>query len=313
MRKRLRVLCTGAAAGAMSAVMLVAGVAGAEAAASPVSNPRILVHFDIDAGETPEAIVFEPDGAALLSLTEAGSAVRVQPNGRVTPVGRLPADGALSEGIARARDGSVYLVNRMGGADSGVWRVRGGDSPTQIAQLPPDSFLNGMTMDERNDRLYVADSSRGVVWAVPAAGGTPTIWADGPELKNVTFLGANYLVLRDGSLWVSNTDQGIIVRIPVGRDGTAGPISTEVTGLDGGLDGFTVFGDDDSILATLFYTHQVVLIRPGAPPQVVLTAADGLSNPTDVQLDRRTVYVSSSAFETRTNPNLLVADFDLRR
>jgi sugar lactone lactonase YvrE len=194
---------------------------------------------------------------------------------------------------------------------SGVGGVVCGDSPTQIARLPETSFLNGMTLDERNDRLYVADSALGVVWAVPAAGGTPTVWADGPELKKTTFLGANYLVLRDGSLWVSNTYQGIIVKIPVGRDGTAGPISTVVTGLDGGLDGFSVFGDHDSILATLFYRNEVVLIRPGAPPRVVLTAADGLSNPTDVQLDRHTVYVSSGAFDTRTDPNLLVADFDL--
>jgi hypothetical protein len=73
---------------------------------------------------------------------------------------------------------------------------------------------------------------------------------------------------------------------------------------------FTVFGQDNTILAALIASNQVVLIRPGARPQVVLTAADGLSNPTHVQLWHNTVYVSNSAFLSRTDPNLLVAHLD---
>jgi hypothetical protein len=51
--------------------------------------------------------------------------------------------------------------------------------------------------------------------------------------------------------------------------------------------------------------------RPSAsasPPQVVLTAADGLSSPTDVAVRQDTIYVTSAAYFTpATGPNLLIA------
>jgi hypothetical protein len=111
-------------------------------------------------------------------------------------------------------------------------------------------------------------------------------------------------------VWVSNTDHGAIVEIPIRADGSAGPIRTVVTGLAGEVDDFTVLGRDDTILAALNPSSQVVLIGPGGQPQVVLTAADGLSNPTDVAVQGDSIYVTSAAYFTRHNPNLLVARLD---
>jgi hypothetical protein len=76
------------------------------------------------------------------------------------------------------------------------------------------------------------------------------------------------------------------------------------------VDNFTVFGEGDTILAPLIAANEVVLIRPGSRPQVVLTAVDGLSNPTHVQLRGDTIYVSNGAFSTRVDPNLLVGHLD---
>jgi len=112
--------------------------------------------------------------------------------------------------------------------------------------------------------------------------------------------------LHDNAVWVSNTDQGTIVKIPVRADASAGPVRTVVTGLVGEVDGFKVLGRDDSILAALNPSSQVVLIRPGSQPQAVLTAADGLSNPTDVAVRGDALYVTNAAYFTRKNPNLLV-------
>jgi len=55
----------------------------------------------------------------------------------------------------------------------------------------------------------------------------------------------------------------------------------------------------------------VVLIKPGQQPQVVLTAADGLSNPTDVAIRDQTLYVTNGSYIHRNDPNLLVAHIDL--
>jgi hypothetical protein len=308
---------------ALAALVLVTTESAvADAATPPVRDPRILVHFDAGAGETPEGIALEPDGSADISLARAGTAVRVRRDGRVELLGRLPRTGACpgagigvptSAGIARAGDGTVYLANCSGNADGGVWRLRRGHAPVQIARLPNNSFPNGMALDDRDRNLYLADSLLGVVWKVPAIGGTPTVWASGPALEPTFSFGANGLAVHHNAVWVSNTEQGTIVRIPIRRDGAAGPIRTAATGLPG-VDNFTFLGEDDTIVAALVISSQVVLIRPGASPRVVLTAADGLSLPTHVQVRRNTLYVSSFGDFTsgQADANLLVAHIDRR-
>ncbi|MCM3882508.1 hypothetical protein [Frankia sp. R82] len=317
MRRRFRALGVLAM---LSAALLASSTTRATAATPPVSDPRIVAHFDVNAGQSPEGIALEPSGSALISLANASSVVRVRRDGSVEQVGQLPRSGACpilqgsySSGIARGHDGTVYVLNCTGNADSGVWRIRRGGAPEQIAHLPAQAFPNGLTLDEQTGELYVADSALGVVWRVRTTGGTPRVWASGPELTRSQLFGANGITVHRGHVWVSNTDRGTIVKIPIGPSGSAGPIQTVVSGLAaGGVDNFTVFGPDDTILAPLIAVNQVVLIRPGSQPQVVLTAADGLSNPTHVQLRGDTVYVSNSAFFTRTDPNLLVAQLDRR-
>ncbi len=47
----------------VAAVAVVAATAvTASAATEPVSNPRILVHYDLAAGQQPETVALEPDG-----------------------------------------------------------------------------------------------------------------------------------------------------------------------------------------------------------------------------------------------------------
>jgi len=48
-------------------------------------------------------------------------------------------------------------------------------------------------------------------------------------------------------------------------------------------------------------------LRGNGAVSTVLTAADGLQNPTSVALRRGTAYVPSAAYTTATDPNLLLA------
>lgn len=291
--------------------------ANAAAADSPVTGARIIAHFDFAKGQTAEDVAIEPDGSADVTLAEANQVVHVFRDGRVALLAQLPAGGACpvvgksaTVGIARARDGAVYVVECSGDHNQGVWRLRRGQAPVQIASLPQDGFPNDMDIDGRTGNLYVTDSARGEVWKVPTNGGPASLWATGTALQKVSFLGANGLVVHDGAVWVGNTDTGDIVKIPIRADGTAGAFEPVETGLAGGLDNFTVIGDDDTIVGTLNIASELVVVRPGESAQVVLTAADGLSNPTDVKLLHDTLYVTSGAYTTMTDPNLLVAHFD---
>jgi thiol-disulfide isomerase/thioredoxin len=135
----------------------------------------------------------------------------------------------------------------------------------QIAELPPSGLPNGMALDARNGDLYVSDSTLGTVWKVPAQGGAPTAWATGPSLAEASFAGANGLVIHRNAVWAGNLDKGLIVRIPILSDGSAGPAESEATGLNGGLDDFSVAGRN-TIVAALNMADEVVQVQPGQPP-----------------------------------------------
>jgi hypothetical protein len=98
---------------------------------------------------------------------------------------------------------------------------------------------------------------------------------------------------------------------PIRHDGAAGPIQTVATGLDGIDDfAFTGRGDDASILAAINGASVVKLIQPSGNSQTVLTATDGLSNPTSIAVRHDAVYVPSAAYVTQKDPNLLLARLD---
>lgn len=310
-----------AAAGAALALLVSAPDAGAD---PTVSHPRVLAHFEFaPAGQTPENIVLEPDGSADLSFAYAHQVARVDKKGDTEVLATLPTvanpqtpglGAAITTGLARAHDGTLFVAYATGTAETGIWRIPpGGGEAEQIAQLPADGFPNGIALDEECDELYVADSARGVVWRVPVGGGEPVVWASGAALEPTEELpfGANGLKLHDGAVWVSNSAQGTLLRIPIGSgpDREAGPVETRATGLT--LDDFAFTGHGDTVLAARILDDKLELIRPDGTHKTVLTAADGLRNPTSVAVHAKKVYVPSAAYfapqNTTPDPNLLLA------
>ena len=280
-----------------------------------VTGAHIVVHFSLPAGQQPENIALEPGGAADLTFAFTGQVVRVTRGGLIQPLATLPAPptgagapvlGApFTAGIVRAANGVRYVDYSTGTADlTGIWRLRPGGPPTRVAALPPTSLANGMALGQRG-MLYVADSALGVIWRVPAHGGTPVVWASGPALAPAGFLGANGLKIHDGAVWVTNTDRGTLLRIPIGPGGAAGPIQTVATGLTGVDD--LAFAGRGTILVALNTVSELAIVLPGGAHTIALTSADGLSNPTSVALAGRTVYIPSAAYLTQTDPNLLLA------
>ncbi|WP_033279802.1 SMP-30/gluconolactonase/LRE family protein [Streptomyces sp. NRRL F-525] len=306
------------AAAVVAAAAVTLGPAPASAVSAPLSDARIARHFDLAEGQTPENVVLAPDGSAYVTFAAARQIARLSPDGTTRILATLPApaDGgvhtpvlgfALTTGIVRAHDGTLYFLYATGTADlTGVWRLRLGGTPERIAALPADGLPNGLALDARSHTLYATDSVRGTVWKVPVSGGTPTAWSTAPELASTGFLGANGLKIRGGALWVTNLDRGTVLRIPVLRDGRAGRVRTEVTGLPG-IDDFAFTGRGDQLLATLNGSSEVVLVEPHGSPTTVLTAADGLQNPTSIALRGDTAYVLSAAYVTAKDPNLVLA------
>ncbi|MEU1178589.1 hypothetical protein ABZ464_13225 [Streptomyces sp. NPDC005820] len=287
-----------------------------------VSDPRIVAHFDFAQGGTPENLALEPDGSADLTFFFARKIVNVTRDGDTRTLATLPAvpnphtpvvTAAVVTGIARAYDGTLYVNYATGTRKTGIWRLdRDGGAPRQIAELPADGFPNGLALDERRGVLYAADSVLGTVWRVSLENGTRTAWATGAELDpgtgaNAAGVGSNGLRFHHNAVWVSNTDAATLLRIPVREDGSAGRIRTRATGLTGVDDFGFVERHGDTVLAALLSSDEVVRVRPDGSHAVVLTAADGLSNPTAVAVRGRSAYVTSAAYFTEDDPNLLLA------
>jgi hypothetical protein len=285
----------------------------ASASTAPLSDARVVAHFDINAQQQPENITLLPGGAADVTFTRARQVAQVSTDGSVSILATLPAPAtgtATATGIVRASDGSLY-VNYNAGSQSGIWRMApGGGTPVQVVATPGVKVLNGLALDRGQDALYATDSTSGTVWKVSLRSGTASLWAQGTDLQRATVnssgFGANGIKVHDGAVWVSNTDQGTLLRIPIGAHGTAGAVTTVAQGLTA-IDDFAFTGDGGTVLAAQNFVSQVSLVHPDGTHQTVLTAADGLSNPTSVAVRGSTVYVASGAYFTHVDPNLLLA------
>jgi sugar lactone lactonase YvrE len=275
-----------------------------------ISDAHVVTHFDVSAYQQPENLVLEPDGSVDLTFNRALEVVRLSPAGTLTTLATLPQDTAgyaLVSGIVRMPDGTLY-VNYVAGTRSGIWRIPpNGGTPRQVVAVPGAEGLNGLAYDAAENSLYATDSSLGVVWKISLTKDTAEIWAQGTQLQPATAggKGANGLKVQDGAVWLSNTTLGTLLRIPIQRDGTAGATSVVAQGLTG-IDDFA-FAPSGEVVAALDGISQAAIVNVQTGTHtIVLTAADGLSNPTSVAIRGNAVYIASGAYLTRTDPNLLV-------
>jgi len=288
-----------------------------------LSSPQIVAHFDRPAGQAAESVIVEPDGSMDIGLILSRQVAHLTPSGRIKVLATMPvpADGGVNTprvgrpnvtGIERTRNGVIYFLYSAGDdALTGLWRLREDGSPRRIAAFPAESFLNGLAQDDRTGWFYVTDSTQGRVWRVGPGGGTPKIWAGGPELAPINFFGANGIKVHNGAVWVSNSDQETILRIPLTGHGSAGPIQTKASGLTS-VDDFAFTGHGDQLLAALNLPSELALVTPGQDTRVVLDGSDGLNNTTAVAVHNGTVYVTSGALTTGGDSNLLTAHLDCR-
>ena len=145
------------------------------------------------------------------------------------------------------------VTNALWVLDFGGKMVLGVDPQTGRSSLLagqiPNSGLNALTFDKAGNG-YVSDSFNGVIWQVPASGGSYTSWSSDPLLGPGTGLtppfGANGVEFsNDGkTLFVANTAFHQIIRIPVNSNGTASAASIFITGINA-PDGIAVDGNQN--------------------------------------------------------------------
>jgi len=189
---------------------------------------------------------------------------------------------------------------------NGVYQLLDDGSTELLPGTEYTILANGLALDNHGN-LFIGDSLMGAVWRVPTDGSGPAqIWSDDALLGGCGF-GANGVAIWKDSVYVANTSSGLLARIPIRDDGSAGPAelvagdtdcdeSDDLFGMDGiALD---VHGN---VYALLVLQHKLVRIDPSdGSVEVLLTVEDGLYNPASIAFgtgkgDRQSVFIANYA------------------
>jgi sugar lactone lactonase YvrE len=182
---------------------------------------------------TPSGVAVDKPGNVYVSTREGAHGViwKYTKDGAASFVADLGQ--AVIYGLAARPNGDVYAAMATG-PDQGVYRIdRNGN-----AELLPGSqqivLPNGLAFDDRGT-LYVTESfsgspgayGQGGIWRIPK-GGDAQLWLRHPLLTGIGILGspigANGIAYDHGALFVTNTDKGLLLRIPLELDGSPGEI-----------------------------------------------------------------------------------------
>jgi len=205
--------------------------------------------------------------------------------GRPTGIGRLfvfDRHGELRRAVD-IQDSSAFLLDlafhpqtgELLVIDFGKGRVvkvnpRTGESEvlTTIPDLTPADpnagpGANVLTFDKHGN-VYISDSFQGIVWRTGPNGGVPIQWAASPLLSpnGVPPFGANGLAFNKAgdALFVANTANDQIIRIPVMPGGVAGTPAVFVNSVNG-ADGL-IIDKHDNLWICANQADEIVVLEP---------------------------------------------------
>ena len=311
-----------------------AGAGGTPTGGSPALTATFASKFDLSKSQLPEGLAIRA-GIPYVGLAPTGEIDKVNlADGTLSAFATLPAPvpnmGFMTGLVFGTQDPTTLyaeLVSFVPAVQPGIYRVAAaGGMATLFAKDPAMIFPNGMVTDDAGN-WFVADSNAGSIFRISPDGLTVEKWATddllaGDKDKSCAAakgaglpfnIGANGIVKNGNTFYVTNTDKGLIVRIPVGADGKAGAVTLfagpDCDGL-GGADGLTMRGSN--LIAADNFRNQLVSIGPtGAVTSLVLGTP--LDFPASVSFDKDTLYVTNFAFlnaqSGKGSPGLISIDF----
>jgi sugar lactone lactonase YvrE len=275
-----------------------------------------VVSFNPSWGEFPEGVAVDKTGNIFVGLGPPGGGFgqirKITPGGDQSTIAQLPSAPA---GLAVDAPGNLFYGRFTPDPGTrGVYRLNVDGSSERLPGSGNIVLPNGLAFDKVGN-LYVTDSIPGIIWRIPP-GGAAELWFYDPLLEGCGLgadqglppVGANGIVFWHNALYVASTEQGLIVRVPLLPDGSAGApaiiagepdCDAELTDLDS-VDGIAmdVYGN---IFAMLVIQNKLVrLDRATGQITELASAADGLHNPASLAFgtgmgDRQRIFFTNFA------------------
>ena len=245
----------------------------------------------------PEGIAIDPRGRLYASSFSNGTVCVVDQAGALVDT---IAIGSPLIGMLFAQDQGLYVLD-FGNASLVLVDVRSHSRRT-IA-----TGLGGPNAIARDDHgaLYVSDSFGGRIWKI-AADGAEAVWKQDPLLATAGFppFGANGVAFdrNEANLYVSNTGDDTILRIPVNADGTAGTVSVFASGVDG-PDGIA-FDVRGNLYVCANQADEIAVISPTGARVATYrgSGSAALHFPASLVFRGRELFVTNLALDHSFNP-----------
>ena len=291
-------------ASALAASLCTLSASASAEADARLARPKVLAEF-VSGQEIPESVTTDERGNLYVSV---GNTIRKRaPGGAFSVFATLPLPiNAL--GVKVGPDGCVYnastSLTEVPGAF--VWRICSADSVEVFAELDHSGGPNDLAFDDCGN-LFVTDPVLARIWKVDRLG-TPEVFVQHPLLAGTPddpalifrAVGVNGIAFdrQQRFLYVSNTDQGNILRINTRSFRPLPAVFVHDSRLRG-ADGIA-FDRDEMLWVAVNASDSLVTVNERA--QVRLQLRGGLLDaPSSVvfgatRRDRDQLYLTSSAF-----------------
>ena len=278
------------------------GVANPEGIAVGPDNNIYVTTFAVGGTESGvgEIFVFNQGGQLIRKVAVAGSSTLL------LELAFHPATGDLL--VIDFGNQRVLDVDPLTGASTEF---------AAIADLVPDTISPGpnvLTFDSTGN-VYISDSFQGIVWrtdqnGIGGAPGVPSVWVQSDLLApaGVPPFGANGIAFNnnESALFVSNTSNDTVVKVPVIPDGTAGAPEVFVNSVNG-ADGL-IIDEDDNLWIAANQSDEIVVVDPAGRAIAKLGdfggltprgAPVGLLFPASLVRHGKYIYVTNLALDLR--------------
>jgi sugar lactone lactonase YvrE len=246
----------------------------------------------------PEGIAIDPRGSIYASSFSNGAICVVDRTGVLVDT---IAIGSPLIGMLFAPSQGLYVL------DFGHATLLLVDVTTPHATRTIATGLGGPNALARDNHgnLYVSDSFGGRIWKIATDGAT-SVWKQDALLATAGFppFGANGVAFdrNEANLYVANTGDDTIVRIPVNADGSAGAVSLFASGIDG-PDGIA-FDVRGNLYVCANQADEIAVISPVGTPIATYrgSGSSALHFPASLVFHGRDLFVTNLAFDHSFNP-----------